>query len=156
MRLFISLTLLIGPLLAWGSLGEKAQDIKKKFKPIREVAIIATPNGLLPKRFSVFKNEELTIFFTSTLDKGGCLVIPSHRIFLSGGSGKVSSAQVTFTIPGRYEYYCPGEDGKMTGVITVFQRKAPEDGEGDKDERNRNPASVKENGMQNQWIPREG
>ncbi len=93
----------------------------KTFKPKRDYSIIVSDEGYYPEKITIFEGETLNIFLTSTAEEKGCLMIPSHDIFVAANKGRITSTSAKFKNPGTYEFYCP--NNMIKGEIVVLQRK---------------------------------
>ncbi len=114
----------------------------KKFSPLREHSIVVTREGYFPQSISLFEGETLRVFLTSTDNKKGCLMLPSHDLFLAANKGRLTSGEVKFDEPGTYQFFCPNHNIK--GSIVVLKKK-------NKKELKRVPAQV----TNNVWMPKE-
>jgi len=98
----------------------------KKFDvPVREISLIATPEGYYPEAFSVFAGEKVKFYLTNTGDTPSCLMLPDKELFLSAQKGHVSEGDAFFPKTGVYKFYCP--TGKIKGRITVIPRPKTEE-----------------------------
>lgn len=117
--------------------------------PVREISLIATPEGYYPKDFSVFAGEKVKFFLTNTGNTPSCFMLPEKEIFLSAQKGHVSEGSAFFSKPGVYKFYCP--TGKIKGHMTVLPRpKSEEELEAERriaSERNKTKVRI--------WYPRE-
>jgi len=109
--------------------------------PVREHAIIVTPEGFYPRQISLFTGEKLKLFVTSILDHPSCFMMKEKEIFLAAKKGEISEGEVIFKRPGVFSYYCP--TGKISGTVTVLQRNT-------KKQRGRGVASRRQ-----RWRPKE-
>ncbi|MCY4523204.1 MAG: cupredoxin domain-containing protein [Halobacteriovoraceae bacterium] len=128
-----------------------ASEQKKKnatvFKhPIREQSVIVTKEGYYPKSINLVKGEKLRLFLTTTNGQG-CLVIPSHNIFMAGREGSVTTKEILFEKEGKYSFHCP--TNKIKGKIIV--RKNPF--EKVKPGASRRIASTIDSDSEEQWRP---
>ena len=88
--------------------------------PLRELSIIATPEGYYPKVVTVFENEKVRLFFTSTMKDPSCLLFSEKKFYLSSSSGKMAEGELFFDKPGTFEFHCPA--GNIKGSLTVLKR----------------------------------
>ncbi len=93
--------------------------------PVREISLIATPEGYYPQAFSVFAGEKVKFFLTNTGDTPSCMMLPDKELFLSAQRGKISEGSAFFAKTGVYKFYCP--TGKIKGRITVIPRPKTEE-----------------------------
>lgn len=111
--------------------------------PLREVAIIFSDEGYYPKSISVFEGEKVRFFITSTTEKPHCLIVESHKLFLSATKGKIAEGEVTFTRPGTFSFYCPSSTND--GRVVVLEKKDSK--------QSRNIASEKKEPLK--WVPKD-
>ena len=124
-------------MLVWPAL---ASEKMSSFEyPLREYAVIATKEGYLPHRISVFQGEKLRVFFTTTNQKS-CMAIPSLNFSLKAQKGEVMEREILLNKPGTYSFHC--DQDKIKGMITVQERFSKT--------KRRDPASQKE-----VWMPGE-
>jgi plastocyanin len=98
----------------------------KKFDvPVREISLIATPEGYYPEAFSVFAGEKVRFYLTNTGNTPSCMMLPDKELFLSAHKGNVSEGTAFFPKSGVYKFYCP--TGKIKGRITVIPRPKTEE-----------------------------
>ena len=112
-------------------------------RPAREISIIATDEGFYPKNFSVFEGEKVRFFITSISTSPSCFVLENHDLFISANRGLIAEGEITFSKPGKTEFYCPAN--KRRGIITILKNKKK------KSKRSRSIASQTEDF----WMPRE-
>ncbi len=119
---------------------------KKKFDtPRREQAVIITDEGYYPKKLTIFEGEKIHFYVTSTMNSASCLLMPSHKLYISVQEGKMAEGDAFFGSAGKYTFYCPA--GKIKGQIVVLERPLP----GAEQENQRNIASTRVK----VWRPRE-
>lgn len=122
----------------------------KKFDvPVREISLIATPEGYYPEAFSVFAGEKVRFYLTNTGNTPSCLMLPDKELFLSAQKGNVSEGTAFFPKTGVYKFYCP--TGKIKGRITVIPRPKTEE----ELEAERKLASERMKNRVRVWYPKE-
>ena len=124
---FLLLLFLFAPLFVWGQgsaldYGNPNLLEPKKFKnPIREVSVIVTEDGYFPNKISVFENEQVRFFITSSQREPSCFLLGEHQLFLAAHPGKVSEGTIIFNKSGVYPFYCPSS--KHRGSLTVLKKE---------------------------------
>lgn len=113
----------------------------KKFSPLREHSVVVSKEGYFPESISLFTGETLRLFVTSIDNEKGCLMLPSHELFLAANKGRLTSGEVKFEDPGTYQFFCPNHGIK--GQIVVLERKKESTPK-------REPAS-----LTNVWMPKD-
>jgi len=102
----------------------KAETLTETYfkNPTREISIIIAPEGYYPKHISVFTNEKIKIYLTSTLPGhlSTCLMVPEKSLFMSVRNGKISEGTISFKKDGVYKFYCP--TGKIEGKFIVYRK----------------------------------
>lgn len=121
MKLLFAITICL--LVSYRAYSEEESFLMKsqKFDPIREHSVVVTNEGYFPQRISLFVGETLRVFLTTTEDQKGCLMMPSHKLFLAANKGRLTSGEVKFDNPGEYQYFCPNTGIK--GSVVVLERK---------------------------------
>ena len=129
---------------------------KKYKRPLREVSIIVTDDGMYPNKILGYVGEQLRIFVTSTAKKDQCFLLENHEVFLGVSKGKLNEGTVNLENAGRFKYYCPSSNHR--GHLTVINKNDL----GTKPEEDRTPASVDslqerepEPPVPSYWIPRD-
>lgn len=117
--------------------------------PVREISLIATPEGYYPESFSVFAGEKIKFYLTGTGNTPSCLMLPDKELFLSAQKGNVSEGTIFFPKTGVFKFYCP--TGKIKGRITVIPRPKTEE----ELEAERKLASERMKNRVRVWYPKE-
>lgn len=91
--------------------------------PTREISVILTQEGYYPKSLAVFEGEKVKFYVTSTVEKPGCLIVESHKVFMAATKGKITESEVVFDKAGEFAFYCPSS--KSDGKIVVLKKSLP-------------------------------
>ncbi|MBL7664679.1 MAG: cupredoxin domain-containing protein [Bacteriovoracaceae bacterium] len=123
---------------------EDQMKVKMYENPRRDVSVIVTAEGFYPEKISVFQNEKIKFFLTTTTSTPSCMIVSSHDFYLSAHKGELTEKEILFKDPGHYEYYCPSTGFK--GVITVMKKTHQSE---------RGIASEEEKNKKKEWTPKE-
>lgn len=135
------LGILMGPHAAGD---DYARDI---YPPERSISIVVAEDGFYPDRISVFTGEVVHFNVTAVTSMPSCLILEGHEVLLEARPRELRHQAMSFSEPGRYQYYCPGIQRR--GVLTVLEHPVEHRAR----DRMRQLASEKK--RPTVWMPRE-
>lgn len=112
-------------LLAWVSLSgaglasEGESKMQRLKNPVREVAVILTPEGAYPSSIFAYKGEKVKFYLSATTKRPSCFMLPRHDIFVAVPPGKVRSASFFLEHTGELDFHCP--TGNIKGSLSVYE-----------------------------------
>lgn len=139
--------------MTWAALSGLANGsegaVERLDQPVREVAVILTPEGAYPSSIFAYKGEKIRFYLSATTKRPSCFMVPHHDVFVAVPPGEVREASLVLEHQGELEFHCP--TGNIKGSLSVHEhpREARE-------RRQRELASEQEKAQGPKiWMPRD-
>jgi hypothetical protein len=87
--------------------------------PVREVAVILTPEGAYPSSIFAYKGEKIRFYLSATTKRPSCFMVPQHNVFVAVPPGEVREASLVLKHKGELEFHCP--TGNIKGALSVHE-----------------------------------